>query len=264
MTEVRDLFLRSHSIGTSYGVAFSPDGNIVCAIGRNVVLWDAHRRRRLASAQPFSHPAHAFFVPDDDSVLVKNTAGDVVRLDAVTLGVRSALGGRDHGEGPGPIAMPQGLFVEGSWGGLLMVRSVEDGRTVFTERHPDSMVVEPPRSSDWSTPSGPTPITACVVPAQSLARQVLGDCTSSLAMAARCAAGPRRQSSQPSPPRQRSLRWALKSLSAPTSVAPFSTSDPASLTRLPEHLQFGTPASGVGRVGVTVWARPIRGRVCRR
>lgn len=132
---VFDAFERSHRIGRSYEVAFAPDGGTVCALGRNVVLWETRRKRRVASAHPLSHPSYASFSPNGNVLAIKSTGGEVVILDASDLSMRHRLGGEDFGEGCEVFIDAASQFViDGAWSGALLVRSLNDGAVIWDER----------------------------------------------------------------------------------------------------------------------------------
>ena len=128
------LTVRSRRPGACYGAAFAPDGASVVCIGRNVVLWDATRRRRLASAHPLSHPSDVAFSPSGHELVVKNTSGECVVLDGTDLGILLRLGGTQFGEGS-PLAFAyDSAMIDGSWNGDLLARDITSGRTLLHER----------------------------------------------------------------------------------------------------------------------------------
>lgn len=130
-----DAFERSHRIGRSYRVAVAPDGGTVCALGRNVVLWETRRKRRIASAHPLSHPSYVTFSPTGDVLAIKNTGGEVVTLDASDLSIRQRLGGEEFGEGCEVFIDAASQFlIDGAWSGALLVRSLNDGAVIWDER----------------------------------------------------------------------------------------------------------------------------------
>jgi hypothetical protein len=134
------LRVRSRTSGACYRAAFAPDGASVACVGRNVVLWDATRRRRLAWAHPLSHPSEVAFSPSGHELAVKSTSGDCVVLDGIDLGVVLHLGGRQFGEGS-PLAFAyDGAMVDGSWNGHLLARDIRSGGTLFQERERGRMV----------------------------------------------------------------------------------------------------------------------------
>lgn len=119
---VFEAFERSHRIGRSYQVAVAPDGSTVCALGRNVVLWETRRKRRVASAHPLSHPSYASFSPGGDVLAIKNTGGEVVILNASDLSIRHRLGGEEFGESCEVIIDAASQFVIDGASGCLRIR----------------------------------------------------------------------------------------------------------------------------------------------
>ena len=99
------VFTKSYKLGSSYVVGFAPDGASLATINRNVTVWEAARHKRIASAHPFSHPSHFSFTPDGHQLVVKNTRGESVVLNASTLELVRDLGGYRLGEGTGPITV---------------------------------------------------------------------------------------------------------------------------------------------------------------
>jgi WD40 repeat protein len=129
---------RPLKIGTSFVVAFSPDGNSVAALGRNVVVWDLLTRKRKFSIHPFSHPSHVAFSPDGGLMAVKNTSGHIVIIDADSGNVVTDFASSKDGEGVPVLFAPEGdVVVDASWGGVLFVRAVNDGKTIYREQIED-------------------------------------------------------------------------------------------------------------------------------
>jgi WD40 repeat protein len=121
-------------VGTSYELRFSPEESSVVALGRNVVLWEADRSKRIASAHPLAHPSSVDFSPVGDRLIVKATSGECVLLDARSLQELRRFGGEEWGEGAAPLFCEDGSqFVVGSWNGDLLVRSTETGEIVHRE-----------------------------------------------------------------------------------------------------------------------------------
>jgi hypothetical protein len=119
---VFEAFERSHRIGSSYQVAVAPDGSTVCALGRNVVLWETRRKRRVASAHPLSRPSYASFSPGGDVLAIKNTGGEVVILNPSDLSIRHRLGGEEFGESCEVIIDAASQFVIDGASGCLRIR----------------------------------------------------------------------------------------------------------------------------------------------
>jgi WD40 repeat protein len=116
--------MRSLKIKTSYEVAFSPDGLTVLALGRDISLWSINDRKKQWRVHPFSHPSNGTFSPDGKSIAIKNTAGQIVVLDAATGVTEFDFKNQSEGEGSNVCFSPLGdQLIDGSWDGLLTVRS---------------------------------------------------------------------------------------------------------------------------------------------
>jgi dipeptidyl aminopeptidase/acylaminoacyl peptidase len=101
---------------------------MLAAVGRNVVLWEAARKRRVASAHPFPHPSHIDFSPDGKRLAVKSTTGEIVVLGVPELEVVACLGGTEFGEGSQLFFTEDGNdIIHSSWAGDLVLRSAETG-----------------------------------------------------------------------------------------------------------------------------------------
>ena len=94
------------NLKVSYEVAFSPDGQLLAVIGRDVVLWDFPRGEKRFRVHPLSHPSHVAFSRSGDRLAVKNTAGRIVILDPATGQVAVDFGNKRDGEGCGPVFSP--------------------------------------------------------------------------------------------------------------------------------------------------------------
>lgn len=124
-----DFKLRSSSY-----VRFSDDGSHVVSLGSRITLWSVSKGRRVASGPWFPDPSSADFSPDGALLAVKNTSGDVLVLSVPDLEVVSRLSA-GLGEGTAVRFAENGRHVvDGSWGGVLMVRDAIDGSTVWAER----------------------------------------------------------------------------------------------------------------------------------
>ena len=111
------------NLKVSYKVAFSPDGQLLAVIGRDVVSWDFPRGEKRFRVHPLSHPSHVAFSRSGDRLAVKNTAGRIVILDPATGQVAVDFGNKRDGEGCGPVFSPCDRYlVDGTWGGRLLVR----------------------------------------------------------------------------------------------------------------------------------------------
>ena len=133
------------STGMKFPMAFaasrSDDGRLIACVGRNVVVIDMVERATLSKSHPFKHPSNAAFSPDGTALAAKSTSGRIVILDP-----RSGEALFDHknqkeGEGSNPLFSPNGdELVDGSWQGLLTVRSVREGVLQGRESFPGEMI----------------------------------------------------------------------------------------------------------------------------
>jgi WD40 repeat protein len=129
------------NLKASYEVAFSPDGQLLIAIGRDVVLWDFPRGEKRSRVHPLSHPSHVAFSRSGDRLAVKNTAGWIVILEPATGQVAVDFGNKRDGEGCGPVFSPCDRYlVDGTWGGGLLVRDAVSGKVVFEARRAGEMI----------------------------------------------------------------------------------------------------------------------------
>src|SRR5689334_19545759 len=63
---------------SSYEVAFSPSGELLATIGRDVTIWDVAARAVLAKNSLLRHPSHIAFSPDAAYYAIKNTSGEII------------------------------------------------------------------------------------------------------------------------------------------------------------------------------------------
>src|SRR5947208_5644907 len=75
-------------IGSSFRVAWSPDGRRLLTLGRRVAIWDVETRRRVADVKPFSYESSVAVSPAGDRFAVKNTQGTVAVVDLTSALVR--------------------------------------------------------------------------------------------------------------------------------------------------------------------------------
>lgn len=117
--------------------------------GRNVVLWETHRKQRLASNRPLSDLSHVAFAPSGRFLAVKNTSGDCYVLESPSLAPLLHLGGVEYGEGSALAFADDALLIDGSWNGDLVVRDVNTGAKVVHETqhgHVSQLVFDQARS----------------------------------------------------------------------------------------------------------------------
>ncbi len=105
-------------IGTSYSVAFSPDGLSLATLGRDVSVWDLGARTKSWRVHPLSNPGDVAFSPNGRRLAVKNTAGVIVVLNAQDGSVVVDFHNVNDGEGSNVAFSSDGrLLVDGSWSG---------------------------------------------------------------------------------------------------------------------------------------------------
>ena len=74
--------MKPWKIGTSNTVAFSRDGRLLAALGRDVSVWDVALKSKVARSHPFSHLSDVAFSPNQHHLTVKSTSGQIVVIDA--------------------------------------------------------------------------------------------------------------------------------------------------------------------------------------
>lgn len=108
---------------TTYAFSASPDGNLIAALGRNVVVANTRTLRKLSSAHPVSHPSRACFNGDGTLLAVKSTSGRIVVMRVTDSLVLCDHSNQREGEGSALHFSPCGEFlVDGSWAGQVVVR----------------------------------------------------------------------------------------------------------------------------------------------
>jgi WD40 repeat protein len=138
-------------LGVSYDVGFVPGGELLVCVGRRVSLKSLARGRTLAVSKGIYRPGYVAVSPSGDNALVKSTTGLVTLLDIPSMRTVAVLGGEEYGEGPGPVFVDEHLFLEGSWGGAVLVRRVDDGSVVWSELDSTRRVLGIASSPDRST-----------------------------------------------------------------------------------------------------------------
>jgi hypothetical protein len=116
--------MRPPKIKNCHRVAFSPDGLKLLCIGKHANLWSIRDQEKQWRAHPFSNPSNAAFSPDGTSIAIKNTEGRIVVLHTASGEIECDFRNQAEGEGSNVLYTPSGeQVIDGSWGGLLTVRS---------------------------------------------------------------------------------------------------------------------------------------------
>ena len=156
--EVRDLerasFMKPSRLKwpAAYDLSCSPDGQHLVCVGRNVVMIDLSKRQRVWTSHPVSHPSHAEFSPDGEALAVKTTSGRIIIVDPYSGAVVHDHRNQKEGEGSGVCFSPDGAFVvDGSWNGILTIRSTCDGAVVSREHFPGDMITRVTHDQNRST-----------------------------------------------------------------------------------------------------------------
>lgn len=124
-----------------YHVSCSPDGRLLCALGRNVVVIDLLKKRRLWTAHPLSHPSDSAFSTNGSALAVKATSGQILVLNPETGVVLSDFQNENDGEGCGMAFLQDGNnIIDGSWRGALTIRHALNGRIYARDERPGEMI----------------------------------------------------------------------------------------------------------------------------
>lgn len=135
--------VRPLKVKSSYSIGFSPTGTKCFTLSRDVAIWDVASRTKTWRAHPFSHPSHAAFSPKGDIIAVKNTSGRIVTLTLDCGDFHRDFGNQGEGEGCNLLFSNCGEFiVDGSWDGLLTVRSATTAEIAFRREYLREMICE--------------------------------------------------------------------------------------------------------------------------
>ena len=143
------------ALGASYEVAFAPDESALFVAGARPRRWDLTTGRRTDTT--WTHGNGLDVSPDGTRLVMTNTRGDVVMVDAATLDQLWVADGRVFGEGTAPRFTADGsAFVTCAWGGDPVVRSADTGAIVLHERVEGRMITELACSPDrlWFAQTG--------------------------------------------------------------------------------------------------------------
>lgn len=126
MTKVKKL-----KFPTTYEFALSPHGDLIAALGRNVVTAHTASMTRLTSCHPLSHPSSASFNHDGSQLAVKSTSGRIVVIDPITGQTIIDFNNKREGEGANIQYSACGKYlVDASWSGKIFVRDAASAQKV--------------------------------------------------------------------------------------------------------------------------------------
>jgi WD40 repeat protein len=156
-----------------YATSFSEDGQLLVTLARNVVGWDTRLHSQRFRAHPLSHPSSCSIRPDGTQIVVKNTGGQIVVLDAEDGALIRMLDVKENNEGSNVLHSSCGTqVVDGSWSGILTARCSATGDISFRQEFPGEMITKIARAragERWFTVHQPKvqgdapPLPACVL-----------------------------------------------------------------------------------------------------
>jgi len=147
MKQVRPLKLLR-----SYTTEFSKTGSLLLTLSRDVVVWDVGRRVKRYRVHPLSHPSHSSIHPNEEKIVIKNTAGQIALLAASDGMLIRLLEPAKGNEGSNILHSSCGEYVvDGSWNGQLTVRSATSGKVAFQKEFPGEMIKRIVSSDDGGT-----------------------------------------------------------------------------------------------------------------
>jgi WD40 repeat protein len=126
------------TLKTAHEIAFSPDETRAILCGkREIIAIDPNTGASFFTVRPLANPSHIDFSPDGSRVVIKNTRGHTIILDALSGRTLRDFRNRDEGEGAAALFSADGRSVASiSWEGLVTIRDAKSGRTVFSDVHP--------------------------------------------------------------------------------------------------------------------------------
>lgn len=132
-----------------YGLAISPSGSYLAAVGRNVMLADLNARLRLASWHPLSHPSHVAFSRSESLLSVKSTSGEIVVLNRDDGSIEARYKASTYDEGASiHFSDCDTYLVDATWAGEVRVRRTEDLSIANRISFPGEMITEVSPSTD--------------------------------------------------------------------------------------------------------------------
>lgn len=127
-------------IKTSFKTCFSPNGELLASLSRDVLLWSCPNIKKLWRAHPFAHPSHIAFSSDSSLLAVKSTSGARCLLSTTAGEIISSFKNQSRGEGGNLFFSDDGAsVVDGSWSGWHSVLTKE-GELHFEEHFANEMV----------------------------------------------------------------------------------------------------------------------------
>jgi WD40 repeat protein len=104
---------------------------------RDISAVDLKTGKPVFTARPFANPSHADLSPDGSRLVVKNTRGHTLVLDALTGRTLRDFRNRDEGEGAAALFSADDRSVASiSWEGVVTVRDAKTAKIVFSDVHP--------------------------------------------------------------------------------------------------------------------------------
>lgn len=126
MSEMRNA--KKIKFSASFEFALSPRGDLIAAIGHNIVVANTIQMKRLFSCHPLANPSHACFSHDGSQLAVKNTSGKIVIINPNGGETQVDLNNAHEGEGSSVLFSPCDRYlVDGSWAGHIRVRDANNG-----------------------------------------------------------------------------------------------------------------------------------------
>lgn len=128
-------------IKASFDTRFSPNGERLASLSKDLVLWSSPDIKKLWRARPLAHPAHVAFSPDSSLLAVKSTSGHRRLIASTSGGIVSELNNHSRGEGGNILFADDGSsIIDGSWSGWHSVLNL-DGEVLFEEQFANEMVI---------------------------------------------------------------------------------------------------------------------------
>jgi WD40 repeat protein len=127
-------------IKTSFDTRFSPNGEYLASLSRDVVMWSCPDTKKLWRAHPLSHPSHVAFSTDSSLLVVKSTTGQRRILSSAGGEIVSDFKNQSRGEGGNILFADDGSsIVDASWSGWHSVLAL-NGEVLFEEHFASEMV----------------------------------------------------------------------------------------------------------------------------